>query len=181
MILTTYRTVLRSWRESDAEALYEYASSPSVGFAAGWPAHRNVEESREVIRNIFMRPCVWAVTLKGCDRAVGCIGVICGTSSNFPLPDDEGELSYWIGTPYQGAGLVTEAAREVIRHAFEDLQLKALWCSYFDGNTKSRRVQEKCGFRFHHTCEEKLYELIGQRRIEHVSRLTLGEWLEQSN
>ena len=34
MILTTPRLTLRPWTESDAEALYEYASDPAVGPAA---------------------------------------------------------------------------------------------------------------------------------------------------
>ena len=49
MILTTERLVLRRWTESDAESLYEYAKDPDVGPIAGWPPHKSVEESLEVI------------------------------------------------------------------------------------------------------------------------------------
>ena len=34
--------------------------------------------------------------------------------------DDECELGYWLGVPYWGQGLMTEAAKEMVRHAFED-------------------------------------------------------------
>ena len=43
------RILLRHWQESDAEALFKYASDPDVGPRAGWPAHNSVEESREII------------------------------------------------------------------------------------------------------------------------------------
>ncbi|WP_247644876.1 GNAT family N-acetyltransferase [Bifidobacterium pseudolongum] len=43
--LQTERLVLRPWRESDAEALYEYAKNPNIGPAAGWPPHKDVEDS----------------------------------------------------------------------------------------------------------------------------------------
>ena len=43
--METERLILRSWRESDAEALFKYASDPDVGPRAGWPPHKSVEES----------------------------------------------------------------------------------------------------------------------------------------
>lgn len=47
--MDTERISLRHWAESDAEALFKYASDPDVGPRAGWPAHKSVEESRERI------------------------------------------------------------------------------------------------------------------------------------
>lgn len=176
MILETERTVLRPWRETDAEALYEYAKDERVGPVAGWQPHKNVEESLEIIRSIFMQDGVFAVTLKGEEKAIGCIGVLTGKKSNFDIGEDEGELSYWIGVPFWGKGLITEAAIKIIDYAFEDLKLKKLWCGYFDGNEKSRRVQEKCGFHHHHTCEKTYFPMTDDYRIEHMSLLTRDEW-----
>ena len=47
--METERILLRHWQESDAEALFKYASDPDVGPRAGWPVHNSVEESREII------------------------------------------------------------------------------------------------------------------------------------
>lgn len=65
------------------------------------------------------------------------------------MTEQEGELSYWIGVPYWGKGLIPEASREIIRHAFQTLKLDQLWSGYIDGNENSRIAQEKCGFRYH--------------------------------
>ncbi len=176
MILETERLVLRPWRESDAEALYEYAKDDRVGDAAGWPVHRSVEESLGYIRTVFMQDGVYAVTLRGDDKAIGCIGIVRGAKSNLPINDDEAEISYWIGVPFWGQGLIPEAVRELIRYGFEDLGLTALWCGYFDGNDKSRRAQEKCGFRHHHTNAPQYFPLVDDTRVEHISRLTREEW-----
>lgn len=51
--MKTNRITLRPWQESDAEALFKYASDPEVGPRAGWPVHKSLEESLDVIRNIF--------------------------------------------------------------------------------------------------------------------------------
>ena len=46
-MMQTARILLRTWRESDAETLFKYASDPEVGPRAGWPPHQSVEESLE--------------------------------------------------------------------------------------------------------------------------------------
>ena len=48
----------------------------------------------------------------------------------------------------------------------EDLRLTAVWCGYFDGNEKSKRVQEKCGFVYHHTEYNKTVPSINDFRTD---------------
>lgn len=177
MILKTERLTLRPWRESDAGILFKYAKDERVGTVAGWPPHRSEEESLDVIRNIFSQDGVFAITLNGEDEAIGCVGVICGAKSNFPLPDSEGEISYWLGVPHWGVGIVPEAVKEIIGYAFGELGLKALWCGYFDGNEQSRKVQEKCGFVYHHTSPEVYCCATDRYKTEHVTCLTYEDWM----
>lgn len=63
-MVETDRVILRPWRESDAEALFKYASDPDVGPRAGWPPHKSVEDSFEVIRTVFNNETTWAIELK---------------------------------------------------------------------------------------------------------------------
>ena len=176
MQLKTQRLILRPWLESDAESLYEYAKDPQVGPIAGWPPHTSVENSREIIRDVLSADETYAVCLSSDNRAIGSIGLMIGAASNLALPDDEAELGYWIGVPFWGQGLIPEASKELIRHGFEDLGLKTLWCGHFDGNHKSQRVQEKCGFVHHHTNRDILWELTQEIRTEHISYLPRESW-----
>ena len=95
----------------------------------------------------------WRIALKESGQPVGCIHLMLGKASNIGLTDSEGEIGYWIGVPYWGQGLIPEAVREMLRYGFEVLGLDRIWCGYFDGNKKSKRVQEKSGFHYHHTTE----------------------------
>ncbi len=176
MEFTTERLYLRPWRDEDAEILYQYARDPAVGPIAGWPPHTSVENSLEIIRNVLSKPETYAVCLKEDDRPVGCVGLTVGKASNLDLPETEGEIGYWIGVPFWGQGLIPEAVRALIPHAFEDLGLEKLWCGYFDGNFKSKRAQEKCGFVYHHTNENIEWKLMGDIRTEHVPCLTREDW-----
>ena len=177
MILETERLILRPWEESDAEDLFQYANNPEVGPIAGWPVHTSVENSREIIKSVFSSPETYAVVLKETMQPVGSIGLMIGSASNIGIPDTEVEIGYWIGVPYWGQGLIPEAVHEIMRHAFDDLNLEKLWCGYFDGNTKSQRVQEKCGFRYHHTREKVPCALEDVLRTEHITCLSKVEWI----
>lgn len=176
MILETRRLILRPWQEVDAERLYEYAKDPRVGPAAGWPVHESVDHSRQIIRDILSTNETYAVTLRGDARAIGSIGLMIGDKSNLGIAAQEGEIGYWIGVPYWGRGLITEAVRELMRYAFEELELTTLWIGYFDGNEPSRRVQEKCGFRFHRTEPGKPWPRIDAVKAEHIACITKQEW-----
>lgn len=171
MILHTKRLILRPWEESDANDLYEYAKDPHVGPIAGWPVHTSVENSREIIKNVLSADETYAVCLKDDNKAIGSIGLMIGKKSRLDLPETEGEIGFWLGVPFWGQGLIPEAASELIRHAFCDLQLEKLWCRYFDGNEKSKRAQAKCGFSYHHTNKSVYKELIDATRTEHVNCL----------
>jgi len=177
MILETKRLILRPWQESDAESLYKYASDPTVGPAAGWPPHTSVENSREIIRDVLSAPETYAVIDRETGCAAGSIGLMIGSASNIGLSEAEGEIGYWIGVPYWGQGLIPEAVREMLRYAFEVLQLEKVWCGYFDGNDKSRRVQEKCGFEYQYTKENVPCSMLNELRTEHLTCLTREKWL----
>ena len=169
MEFETERLILRPWRDNDAENLYEFAKDPAVGPVTGWNPHRNVEESLYVIQNVLSASGTFAVVPKIEGRAVGSITLSVGRQSHFDLHDNEAEIGYWIGVSFWGKGLIPEAVRELMRYGFEELGLKRIWCGYFDGNERSKRVQEKCGFKYHHTNENIYWERTNDFRTEHVT------------
>lgn len=66
-----------------------------------------------------------------------------------------------------------------MRYSFNDLGLKTLWCGYFEGNEKSVRAQEKCGFRYNRTNVDKPWSLMGDIRTEIITCISKEEWLEK--
>ena len=173
MILETPRLILRPWQEKDAEDLFTYASDPEIGPPAGWPPHTSAENSREIIRKVLSVPETYAVCLKESGKPIGSISL---QRKDLAELDDELELGYWIGKPFWGQGLIPEASREMLRHAFEDLGMNRVFCGYYDGNVKSRRVQEKLGFVYHHTTEGLEIKLMNEIRTGHVMLMTRETW-----
>lgn len=178
MILTTERLILRPWAESDAESLYEYAKDPSVGPIAGWPPHKSLEESLYVIQNVLNGKECYGICRKEDGIAIGSVELKLKGSTDMTDREDECELGYWIGRPFWGNGYVPEAAKELIRHGFEDLGMRTIWCGYYDGNVKSKRVQEKCGFSHYRTTDNLDLPLLGEKRRGHMNVLTREDWLK---
>lgn len=176
-MIETERLILRPWREDDAEALYKYASDPDIGPPAGWPPHTSVENSRDIIRTVFSAPETYAVCLKD-SSPIGSIGLKLNGSTDMTDRDDECELGYWIGKPFWGQGMIPEASQALLRHAFEDLGMRAVWCGYYEGNGKSKRVQEKLGFVYQYTTEGLEVSLVNEIRTGHTNLMTKEHWLE---
>ena len=63
---------------------------------------------------------------------------------------------------------------------FNELNLNAVWCAHYDGNTKSKRVIEKCGFRYHHT-NTNVTSPLGDTRTEHFYLLTREMYAAQAS
>ena len=144
--METARLLLRPWRDDDAEALFKYASDPELGPLAGWPPHKSVDESREVIRTIFSKKGMWAVVWKATGEPIGCVGYLSASDSNLAIEAYTAEVGYWIARPFWGKGICTEALRLVINHCFKEKGFATLWGCYFPDNPASGRVMEKCGF-----------------------------------
>lgn len=180
-MLTTERLILRRWTEADADSLFEYASDMAVGPIAGWPPHRSREESLDVIRNVFCGAECYAICEKDSDKAIGAIELKLNGHTDMTDRDDECELGYWLGRPFWGRGYMPEAARRLLCRAFEELGMRAVWCGYYDGNERSRRVQEKLGFMYHHTCADVPAPLMSEVRVGHTNVMTKARWEELGN
>ena len=145
--METERLRLRPWQDSDAEMLYKYACDPDVGPRAGWPPHKSVEESLQIIRTIFHNDRTWAIELKETGEAIGCIGYFIYGESNINIDENDAEAGYWIAKPYWNQGVCTEALRWLIDYCFNEKKFDLLGSDFFVDNPASGRVMEKCGFR----------------------------------
>ena len=171
--LETERLFLRPFTEGDTADLYEYAKDPKVGLPAGWPPHKSLEESREIIRTVFSAPNTFAVVDRDTGKVIGSAGFTGKTREEFPQKNDE--LGYALSPAFWGRGLMPEAAEELLRYGFEEMGLAAVWCSHYVENDQSRRVIEKCGF----VCqfdEDVLDEPTGAQRPARFYLLTRELW-----
>ena len=148
--IETERLILRPFEESDLMDLYTYASVAGVGEAAGWPAHENIETSREILNMFLEKKDNFAVYHKADQKVIGSLGLrYSWTSRNEKYKHLKAkEIGYVLSKDYWGQGLATEAVKAVIDYGYQVLLLDAFGIAHFGENDKSRRVVEKCGFTY---------------------------------
>ena len=171
--LETERLTLKMFTLDDAQDVYEYASNPNVGPPAGWAPHKNVEESRRIIQEVFMPPEAWAIRVKGEDKVVGVIAL----EPDRLRPDaNSRELGYNLAEDHWGKGYMTEAAKEVLRFAFCELGLDQVGICTSKVNRRSQRVIEKCGFVYEGTLRRAYKTYDGSLRDSMIFSMLKEEY-----
>ena len=143
--LETERLILRPWTMDDVDDLFAYAQNPKVGPAAGWKPHESREESEEIVKRWTASTEVWAIEEKASGRVIGSIGLHNDGARSNPRAK---MIGYVLREESWGRGYMPEAVRRMTRFAFEELCMDTLSIQHFEFNTQSRRVIEKCGYKF---------------------------------
>ena len=147
MILKTPNLILRPWEESDAKCLYHFAKNPNIGPIAGWPPHKSVEDSLNIIKTVFSKRETYAIVKD--DIPIGCTGLLFHPDTNHWWGEDSAELGYWIAEEFWGNGFAVEASQVIVKRAFDELGVKRIFASFKQENTQSMRVLEKLGFKYY--------------------------------
>lgn len=155
----TDRLILRPWSLDDSSDLYEYAQSELVGPNAGWKPHKSEEESKEIINMFITNNDSYAIVLKEENKVIGGIGLH-NRKPDVSLEDlEQREIGYVLNPKYWGNAYVPEAVKALVKYGFEKMNLDLIWCGHYDFNNKSKRVNEKCGFKYKFTRKESLERL----------------------
>jgi RimJ/RimL family protein N-acetyltransferase len=145
MELRTPRLILRPFREEDIDRLAELMANPDfMRFSLG-PYTR---ERTQGILDKFLSwekaglPSPFGVVLRENTDVLGYCGFL-----HHPEVPGEVEIGYRLDPAYWNRGLITEAARAVRDHAFENLKLPRVISLIHPENIPSRRVAEKNGMK----------------------------------
>lgn len=150
-ILETDRLILRAFNENDLDDFFEYASVDGVGEMAGWSHHKSKEETMSVLRGFIEKDKTFALCLKSKNnKVIGSLGVE-KYGAEDALTEFNGlagrEIGYVLSKSHWGNGIMPEAVKAVTEYLLGECDLDFLICGYYDFNSQSRRVQEKCGFK----------------------------------
>lgn len=142
--LRTRRLVLRAMRLEDAGDFHAIYSDPeTMKYWSDKPAI-DIEESEQRVREDVEamargKMLFWSVCFG--EEVIGkCV------LFQFSMRNKRAELGYVMRRSFWGQGLMTEALAEVIRHAFEDLDLHRLEADTDPKNLASLRLLDKLGF-----------------------------------
>ena len=149
--------LLRPWQKEDVSSIVRYANNRNIwrNLRDAFP-HPYTEADGERFIAMTMAPdfknLFWAIVVE--NEACGGIGI-------HPFDDvycHTAEVGYWLGEPFWGHGIASQALKAVTEYAFTHLDLMRIQAGIFEWNPASARVLEKAG-----------YELEGRKRL-HVTK-----------
>lgn len=133
---------LRKWRVGDEASLAALANNHKIwiNLKDVFPHPYTLADAYEWVNFAQKEAQNYAIEYDG--KAVGGIGLL--------FKDDiyrkNAEIGYWLGEPYWGLGIVTEAINQVVQNAFAQYEINRIYAGVFEYNPASMRVLEKAGF-----------------------------------
>ena len=136
LALTT--CTIRPWRLDDLESLLRHADNPRVSqyLRDAFPSPYTRTDGEQWLAIASADEDRTGLAIEGDGVAVGGIGVRrrCG------------EIGYWLGEPYWGRGIATEAVGAMTAWGIERFDLVRVEAQVYAPNAASARVLEKNGF-----------------------------------
>ena len=144
MRLALVRSEVRSWRASDLEPLVRYANNRRIwlNLRDRFPHPYTRREGQRFIRAMRSADPETAFAIVVGGEAVGGISYVLHAD----VERISAEIGYWLGEPFWGRGIATEALVALTRYAIETHGLTRVYAVPFAWNTASCRVLEKAGY-----------------------------------
>jgi [ribosomal protein S5]-alanine N-acetyltransferase len=138
-------SIVREWRASDRASLLRFANNRRVwrNLRDRFPHPYTDQDADSWLGLARSDPAKTGYAIEVDGLAVGGIGVE-------PLGDVYvkcAHVGYWLGEPYWGRGIMTDAVRTVSDDALANRGFLRLEAPVFAWNPASMRVLEKCGYR----------------------------------
>lgn len=142
--LQTERLILRLYKPSDIPTIVRLIGAREIAATTLRIPHPYTERDARTLLRRFAKerpPTHFGIFLRETGEHCG------GAGLNIEPDHDRAELGYWIGLPYWGKGIASEAAQEVVRFGFETLELHRIYANCFVGNDASAKILLKLGMR----------------------------------
>lgn len=147
---------IRSWHLEDAEALVRYANNRRVwrNLRDSFPHPYTAEDADDWIElaNAVQPETNFAIAVG--EEAVGGIGL----ELKADVFRKSAEIGYWLGEPFWGRGIATEAVVGLTEWGFANLDLERIYAGVFSWNPASGRVLEKAGYVHEATLERSVFK-----------------------
>jgi RimJ/RimL family protein N-acetyltransferase len=145
-VLRGERCIVRPWRLADALVLPALANDPDVSrfLLPLFPSPYRLHDAQEWVRSNADADPVLNFAIEHDGTLAGAVGLTIGEAAQGRA--GVASIGYWIGKPFWGRGIATDAVTMLAEHAFARLGVRRLWANIMAGNGASARVLEKAGF-----------------------------------
>lgn len=147
-VITTERLLLRGYEPSDEAYILAYSSDPETTRFMAWETARSIDDTRAFLNQVVVtsyqrQELDYALTSRfDRETVIGGLGLYWRPQEHQVM-----ELGYILRKEFWGQGLMVEAARALMRHAFATTDVQHIFAPILAANAKSRRAAEKMGMK----------------------------------
>jgi [ribosomal protein S5]-alanine N-acetyltransferase len=147
---------LRPFRLEDAPRLAELANNIkiAVNLRDGFPHPYSLADAENFIKMCMSQNPTQAFAIEYNGEYAGNIGLHPETD----VYRKSAEIGYFLGEPYWGKGIMTEAVKQMVEYGFANLDIVRIHTGIFEYNVASQRVLEKCGFKKEVVFEKAIFK-----------------------
>jgi [ribosomal protein S5]-alanine N-acetyltransferase len=148
--------ILRPWSQQDAASLVKYANNMSIArFMTNQFPHPFTAENAKAFISFATKDDpihIFAIEING--EAAGGIGL----HPQADIQCKNAELGYWLGEPFWGKGIITQAIVQVVDFGFKTYDINRIFARPFGTNKASQRALEKAGFKLEGSFEKSFFK-----------------------
>ena len=141
-IVFTDRLILRPLEEKDAEDVFEWVGDPIVNKYMPYSVYKDIEQVKKWIEEAKNKDYEFCFELKETGKVIG------AGSVKFNAEQNAYELGYNLNRAFWNQGYATEAAKAMIKWAYETIGVKDFFARHANANIASGNIIRKCGFQF---------------------------------
>lgn len=149
---------LRDWKVGDGESIVKYANNPRIAknLRDVFPHPYTLDDAHYFIDQCIHRDetkqLIKAIVVDG--EAVGSVGI----NVQNDISRKSALLGNWLGEPFWGKGIMTEAIKRISQEGFEKLDIVRIYAKPFADNMASRRTLEKAGYTLEGITKKSVYK-----------------------
>jgi [ribosomal protein S5]-alanine N-acetyltransferase len=173
-VIETERLILRPLQADDAEMIVDLVGDYEISKnLARVPHPYHLSDAHDFLQWVKDAPepsAFRAICVRPDRRSLQ--GII---SYEWAQAKQNAEIGYWLAKPLWGQGVMTEAARAMVRHAFARKGLDTIVSCYFNSNPASGKVLIRAGFEVAGPCTA--FSKAQGRNVDVTNvRLTRERW-----
>lgn len=135
------RILLRPFLLEDAEDMFAYAGDTRVTRTLTFTTHKNIEESKTVIEQLFIdQPGKYAIVWEATQTVIGSIDIRVVSSKR-------ATFGYALHHTYWNMGIMSEALQLILEMGFTELGIEVFFAEHYIDNPASGAVMRKVGMR----------------------------------
>ncbi len=151
--IETDRLILREFRESDVDGIFELDSNPNVHRYLGNKPITSREEAEKIVDVVLKQYAErgigrWIMEDKETGEFLGWSGLRLNTEYNMNGFTHYYDVGYRILEQFWGKGYATESGKAAVKYAFEDMNLPAVYATTDIGNEASHKALLKIGLTY---------------------------------